>query len=227
MGGCEGMELAIISDVHSNLHALKAVMEKLKGYKVLCCGDLVGYGAFPNEVVETIMREGIPSILGNHDYAAFTGDTTWFNPIAAEAMVWTRDRLKEDNLAFLRELPREHSNELALFHGSPIDLLNDYVYPDAGDSYLEGFFDVVKKEILVLGHTHVPFVRELKGKLLFNPGSVGQPRDLDPRAAYAILDTEKRKVEIFRTEYDVKGAAKAIVEAGLPTQLGERLHSGW
>jgi len=220
------MELAVISDVHSNLHAIRAVLEELKDLEVVCCGDLVGYGAFPNEVIEVIREREIPSIIGNHDYAAISNDTSWFNPAATESITFTIATLKDENLDFLSALPAEHHNDFAMVHGSPLDHLNEYVYPDVGDDYLEGFFELVKKDVLILGHTHVPFTKELNGKLLLNPGSVGQPRDLDPRAAYAILDTERRRAEIRRTEYDVEAAAKAIVEAGLPSQLGLRLYGG-
>ncbi|MBI4344842.1 MAG: metallophosphoesterase family protein, partial [Euryarchaeota archaeon] len=167
------------------------------------------------------------SILGNHDYAVLSGDTSWFNPIAAAAIEWTARDLTQDSLGYLRSLPRSYENAIYMVHGSPKNPLEEYVYGDAPDYQLLEMFDHTRRDIIVLGHTHVPFIRRLGGRLVFNPGSVGQPRDGDPRASYAILDTEEREVEIDRVGYDIDAVARAILDRGLPQPLALRLYGGW
>ncbi|MEE8168703.1 MAG: metallophosphoesterase family protein [Candidatus Hydrothermarchaeales archaeon] len=221
------MKIAVLSDIHSNMPALKEVLKGIDGMEIFCCGDLVGYNPFPNEVVELFRKKHIHCILGNHDQAVITGDTSWFNPIAARAIEWTIEALKDENLEFLKTLPRVYEDGFYAVHGSPRNQLEEYVYPDYPLEVLLSFFDSTEKNVMALGHTHTPFQKRLDDKLLFNPGSVGQPRDLDPCAAYAILDLDINDVEIRRVEYDIDEVADAIIERGLPTALAQRLHLGW
>jgi putative phosphoesterase len=222
------MKIAVIADIHSNLYALEEVLREIKRVKIFCCGDLVGYNPFPNEVVGLIKKENIISILGNHDHAVLTGDTSWFNPIAAKAIQWTREELKEENKKFLKRLPTMHEHEsFSMIHGSPKNPLEEYVYPDHPDYVFKDFFNYTRKDVIILGHTHVPFVRRIDNKLVFNPGGVGQPRDMDPRASYAMFDTKTKEVEIKRVEYDVEKVAKEILKKGLPGQLAFRLFQGF
>ncbi len=221
------MQMAIISDIHSNLPALREVLREIKGMQIFCCGDLVGYAAFPNEVIEVVKKNKIISILGNHDYATITGDTSWFNPAAAAAIRWTREEIRKENLDFLDSLPRFYEGDFYMVHGSPRNELDEYVSEDCPEDELLSFFRYTFKDTMILGHTHKPFIKKLGDRLIFNPGSVGQPRDLDQRAAYAVLDTAAKKAEIKRVEYDIDEAANAIVEKGLPVFLARRLYAGW
>lgn len=221
------MQVAVIADIHSNLPALEAVLEEVGRLPIYCAGDVVGYNPFPNEVIALLRERRAVSILGNHDYAVLSGDTSWFNPIAAAAIEWTARDLTQDSLGYLRSLPRSYENAIYMVHGSPKNPLEEYVYGDAPDYQLLEMFDHTRRDIIVLGHTHVPFIRRLGGRLVFNPGSVGQPRDGDPRASYAILDTEEREVEIDRVGYDIDAVARAILDRGLPQPLALRLYGGW
>lgn len=221
------MQVAVISDIHSNLPALREVLKEIEGMKIFCCGDLVGYAAFPNEVIEVVKKKKIISILGNHDYAVITGDTSWFNPVAAAAVDWTRKEIKKENLDFLNSLPKLYEGDFYMVHGSPRNQLDEYVSEDYPEKELLSFFEYTSRDVMILGHTHRPFIKKLGGKLMFNPGSVGQPRDLDPRAAYAVFDAAAKKVEIKRVEYDIDEAADAIIEKGLPEFLARRLYAGW
>ena len=224
---------AVISDVHANLEALDAVLHQAQGLNIICLGDLVDYGASPNEVVETIREKATLVILGNHDQAACTGDTSYFNARAAISSKWTGKKLTYPNLEYLKGLPGERMTNLGgggvyLAHGSPDDQLWEYVYP-ATHHQLFGYY-LRKKEadVIGLGHTHVPYVWRESTGVVFNPGSVGQPRDGDWRASWAELTVEKSSVnvEIRRTDYDVKGAASKIREAGLPASFADRLSAG-
>lgn len=220
-------KIAIISDVHSNIYALDKVLSRIKGMEVFCVGDLVGYNPYPNEVIEMIRDNGIISIMGNHDHAVITGDTLWFNPIAARAIHWTRGVIEDENLEFLKTLPNLYVHEhFTMVHGSPRDPLDEYVYSDYPEETLKGFLKGVSST-LILGHTHVPFVKNLNGKLIFNPGGVGQPRDYDPRASFAIFDTENGEVEIKRVEYEISKVADEILDQGLPKELAYRLYLGY
>jgi putative phosphoesterase len=229
------LRVAVLSDIHSNLTALKAVLDDLpKVDEILCLGDLVGYAAEPNEVVELVREGSIRCVMGNHDHAAVTGDVHGLNELAAEAALWTHRNLKEENRRFLRSLPLEARLKLSgktlyLAHGSPRDPLWEYVFPELPNSSLLEIVEGVEADLSLLGHTHVPMERKIFGKLVLNPGGVGQPRDLDPRASYMILelDGEEPAVQIRRVKYDIDLAAKKIRAAGLPEELAARLYFGW
>ena len=225
--------LVVISDVHSNLEALRAVMGAVEGEDIYCLGDSVGYGASPNEVLQLLKEKGARAVMGNHDEAAVTGDTGRFNARAAMAVLWTRARLAKESLDYLRGLPLEIREEFEgvkayMAHGSPDDRIWEYVDPRTHGDLFSHYISKTGCALVGLGHTHVPFVWAGESGQVFNPGSVGQPRDGDPRAAYAVVtvDGGTAAVDIRRVEYDAKGAARRILEAGLPAQLADRLLLG-
>jgi len=229
------MRIAVISDIHSNNDALTAVLETIHDYDALIClGDLVGYGAEPNEVVETIrMLKPQVIIAGNHDYATVTGDTSGFVLHAVKAVEWTRRRLTTENMKYLSSLPYSSTfvaNQVTLkaYHGSPRDPLNEYVYPGIPNFILKSLLEMAKTNILLLGHTHVAFDARIDTKLLINPGGIGQPRDGDPRASYAIIEILDDSVScaIRRVEYDIDSAASKIRQNSLPSFLADRLYGG-
>ena len=224
------MRLAVIADVHSNLHALNAVVAKVREARpdlVVCAGDVVGYGAFPNECCDAVRELAEHVVLGNHDLSALKRDTSFMNPYAAKALVWTADHLSEKSRIWLQSLNEEArftASELrvSMYHGS-VESYTEYVYEvDAKESMLAR----ARCDVLLLGHTHVPYLKRFKTGIILNPGSIGQPMDGDPRASHAILDTETMDCRIVRTEYDVAKAADAICNAGLPDYLQERLFMG-
>ena len=237
--------IGVISDIHSNIHALEAVLDKLKQVdQIICLGDVVGYGAHPNECVERVKGLKIPCVLGNHD-AACIGllSLGWFNPHAANAVRWAmEEELTEESLRFLRGLPTSRRIEpFYLVHGSPREPTTEYL---TDVSQARASFDRCKERVVFVGHTHVPLVFVERGetevvvpsegnrvsyegaRLIFNPGAVGQPRDGDPRAAYSIVDTSSNSIAQYRVEYNVQEARADIIEAGLPRILGDRLTLG-
>ncbi|MBN1677500.1 MAG: metallophosphoesterase family protein [Candidatus Thermoplasmatota archaeon] len=224
------MIVAVMADIHSNLHALEAVVariEELRPDKVVCAGDIVGYGARPNECCSIVQKTSDLTVYGNHEIAALTGDVIWMNPHAAKAAIWTSRTLNQGSRSFLSQLGLEGrlrcgERLLAMYHGS-VDSAIEYVYED---QLHVGLLEKAKCDILVLGHTHVPYVRKLGEGLAVNPGSVGQPRDRDPRASLAVLDTDTRECVIERVAYDAHAACQDILDAGLPTFLAERLLMG-
>lgn len=229
------MRVAVISDIHSNYDALEAVLSAIGSYDALVCvGDLVGYGAQPNEVVSKI-RSISPAaiVMGNHDYAVSTGDTSGFVHHAVEAVEWTRREISPENLSYISGLRSKtilmaNAVSIALAHGSPRDPLNEYIYPGTPDFILRALVGESKGRVLVLGHTHVPFSQGFDSNLIGNPGSVGQPRDGDPRASYAILELSPGiKFQIHRVEYDIDAAATKITVRGLPRLLADRLYIGF
>lgn len=219
--------------MHANLEAFEAVLAEAQGLDVFCLGDLVDYGANPNEVVEVIRRRGIMCVMGNHDWAALSGDTSLFNARAAMSSIWTRAHLTSQNLEFIRTLAPElrtsfEAAEAYFTHGSPDDRLWEYVDPRTHSDLFGHYLAKLQVRVIGLGHTHVPYAWKEEGKVVFNPGSVGQPRDGDPKASFAVLsfDEQEVRVEIRRVEYDIQKAAEKIREAGLPESHASRLFSG-
>ncbi|MEQ8819519.1 MAG: metallophosphoesterase family protein [Sumerlaeia bacterium] len=241
-------KIAIFSDIHGNYHAMQAVLEKIDAENcdlVVCCGDIVGYGARPNECVDEIRRREIPVIAGNHDHACLMlTDISNFNDIAKAAVLWTKKVLTDENVAFLRQMPltiRDSANDVFFVHASPKDPGEWNYVLTMGEARMN--FNYYNERICFIGHSHQPFIIENDGgnlacpskpeielrpdrRYLVNVGSVGQPRDHNPDAAYVILDLEKNHLKIHRTPYDLDGAQKAIRAAGLPPELAERLAHG-
>jgi predicted phosphodiesterase len=243
------MRTAVIADIHANLEALQAVLariEDLGADEIVCLGDIVGYNADPNECVDIIRNRNITCVLGNHDVcAAGLEEPDGFNPLARRAVLWTRDELTDENRLFLRSLPRElRMNDRFFFHGSIHDTNRYILYmSDAADNFalLAGMGKLLR--IGFFGHTHTRAVlRYSRGavavdlssdqrlakenRYLINPGSVGQPRDGDPRASFLVYDAGKQRVNFSRVEYDLRACQDKIIRAGLPSWLAERLVSG-
>lgn len=238
--------IGIFSDIHGNAHALRRVLEELEKCDVdflLCCGDVVGYGADPNECVEILRERKIPTIAGNHDFAALNlVDVNYFNDIAREAILWTRQELTQDNLDWLKELPLSIEMDGMLFvHASPQQPENWNYIITMGQA--RAGFQHFTQSICFIGHSHTPFIVENNNgelhcpetplvqcrnncRYLVNVGSVGQPRDRNPEACYAVYDLESRTIEIRRTSYDMTGAQESILSRGLPPELAERLAYG-
>ena len=245
------MSYLIVSDIHANWEALEAVLGHAQGAydSVLCCGDLVGYGADPNRVVDWVRGNVSMIVRGNHDKSCSgLEDLEWFNPVARAAALWTAGVLTPENLEYLRGLPKGPLavEAFQILHGSPLD----------EDDYLVSTFAVaemrpyLEREVSVYGHTHQQGgflchrngVRRLRGPepdedraaleldpgtpYLINPGSVGQPRDGDPRAGYLLYDPAARLVEYRRVPYDIGTAQEKILAAGLPELLATRLDTG-
>ena len=244
------MPYLILSDLHANREALEAVLRDASGRydRILCLGDVVGYGADPNHAVEWVRANAAAVIRGNHDRVCVDEDSIEDYNYAAQASAeWTRGALTHENSAFLRNLARGplRIDGFDLCHGSPLD--EDEYLIDPGD--VAPLRQELDARVTFFGHTHVQggfliarggIKRFAPGNLgkndvleigldyyyLINPGSVGQPRDLDPRAAYAIYSSEQRTVEFRRVRYDIAAAAGKILNAGLPPVLAARLYQG-
>lgn len=225
------MRLLVVSDVHANLPALDAVLSRERFDRIVCAGDVVSYGPHPNEVIEVLRSLNAVCVMGNHEYAVLTGRTDLLNPYAAWSAQWTRKALKEENRMWLRGLSTAEKFvvggiTIAVYHGSPFSPLWDYVFPGTPKEYLKKIIKVAGADVVVLGHTHVPMIFEWKGKYVVNPGSAGQPRDGDPRAAYVLLDTDGPEIKLKRTEYDVDRTVEDMRREGFPEPLRVRLYEG-
>jgi predicted phosphodiesterase len=242
------MKVAVVSDIHSNRQAFEAVLEAIAASdaaELWCLGDLVGYGADPDRCVELARNHVAVCLAGNHDMAV-AGELALedFSRGASIAAQWTREVIAPDNLEFLAELrPQAQEGSVGLYHASPRDPVWEYVLSAL---LAELCLDAQPERVCLIGHSHVAssFVRyegesatgeprresaELDistGEWLINPGSVGQPRDGDPRAAWLLLDLDGYAASYRRTSYDVAGAAAAIKAARLPNSLAERLEYG-
>jgi len=248
------MRAAILTDIHGNLPALQKVLAAIADAgpdEVWCLGDVVGYGAQPNECAELVREHCDLCLIGNHDLAVIGKiEVDDFSPAAAEAVVWTQEHASSDTLEFLRGLePADESRAAALYHASPRDPIWEYVLS------LEQARDCIQVQgsrVSLIGHSHVALyftapdsegelpLKEVSGaqadagrrldlgrdRWLINPGSVGQPRDGDPRAAWLELETEPWSSTFRRHEYEVDRAAGAIRDVGLPAQLADRLRVG-
>ncbi len=246
------MRYLIVTDIHGNSTALETVLERAAEEPfdhILVLGDLVGYGAGPNEVVEIVRRFELPAhvIRGNHDkVVARLDDSAGFNRVAQAAVEWTIGALSEENLEYVRRLPRgpvEVEPGVSICHGSPLDEDQYLLSTDQA----QRVFESDPSRVSFFGHTHIPTlfsgdarsadVRILEpeeGEIeldpeiyyLINPGSVGQPRDRDPRAAYMIFDSERSSARLYRVDYPLEEAQRKIVDAGLPPVLAQRLSVG-
>ena len=236
--------LTIFGDIHGNLPALEAVFADMDARGLserYCLGDLVGYGTFPNEVVDMIRDSKIPTLMGNYDQGVGNNSEDCgcaYKTEAAEALgkrsiAWTNAHTTEENKIFLRRLPREiplrvEALSVVLVHGSP-RRVNEYLYEDRPDASLERLLDQVKAEVLVCGHTHLPYHRVLpSGRHVINAGSVGKPKDNDPRACYVTLQVKEDELEVqfIRVPYEVERTAQAIEATEMPDEFAQMLHTG-
>jgi putative phosphoesterase len=225
------MRIGVLSDIHANRVALEAVLDDLEDREVdalVHAGDVVGYNPWPAACLEVLRERSVPTVMGNHDRAVASGTAFRFNDMARAGVEYAREQLSDDQLQWLADLPDERvvaDGRVHIVHGHPDDP-DRYTYPG------EFSADMVRGEadVLVMGHTHVQghAVFEDGGEktIAMNPGSVGQPRDSDPRAAYSILDLDAVDVEEYRIEYDIDQVIEAVREAGLPERIGTRLKQG-
>ncbi len=247
------MRLAILSDIHSNLEALDVALgevERLGVDRIASCGDLVGYNADPNPVVNRIRSLGVLSAMGNHDAVACgLEEPLLFNPVARAAILWTRKMLSPENREFLRGLPTEArvGDSVLLVHGAVVDR-DQYLFETeaAREDFeaLERSYPGVR--LVFFGHTHTPITfsmlagdrrieadatarisLEKKRLYLVNGGSVGQPRDRDPRLSFVVADLREGWIERYRLPYPVEVTARKVIEAGLPEFLARRLLLGY
>ena len=241
------MKLGILADIHSNLEALRCVLDALKDVsEYICPGDIVGYGPNPNECIEVIKKLGCRTVAGNHDLACVGKlELSGFSGEAKEVVEWTSKVLTEENRKFLGSLPeRLEIGDFEMVHGSLRNPIEEYITNiQVGAATIE----LMKKKICFVGHLHIPLVivKENNGnydgwqlndgdvvdaskfdKIVMNVGGVGQPRDMDPRTSFGIYDTEERTVEIRKVEYNIQAVQDKMRKAKLPEFLIERLKYG-
>lgn len=236
------MIIAVLSDIHANLHALQAVwrdLNKKAPDAVYCLGDLVGYGALPNETIGFLRERDIPTVMGNYDDGVgFDKDDCGCAYYGSEeerlgklSLTWSRERTTAANKAYLRKLPIQIRLEgkdpsVLMVHGSP-RRVNEYLYEDRPKSTYERLSKLAGTDVVLFGHTHLPYMKIAAGTLFVNVGSVGKPKDEDPRAGYTILTLEHNpSVEFRRVGYDIAGAAKTVRESGLPHYYANLLETG-
>lgn len=237
-------EITIFGDIHGNLPAFTAVFADMESRgldNLYCLGDLVGYGTSPNEVIAAIRAREIPTIMGNYDLGVGNDSDdcgcAYTNPISEalgkRSIAWTNAHTTAENKAFLRELVDNIPLKLGdlrvvLVHGSPRKV-NEYLFADRPESSLVRLLDMVAADVLVCGHTHLPYHRILAdGRHVINAGSVGKPKDGDPRACYLVLSAQGRdlNVQFIRVPYDVEAAAQAIEASDMPHEYAEMLRLG-
>jgi diadenosine tetraphosphatase ApaH/serine/threonine PP2A family protein phosphatase len=242
------MRILVISDIHANLSALEAVLEDAGEFEAAwCLGDLVGYGPDPNECIQRVRSlPNLVCLLGNHDAAALGQiDLMSFNPEARQAVQWTQELLTPANLEYLRNLPERHVAEpVTLVHGSPRQPIWEYLLDARTATKNFAHFDT---DYCFVGHSHLPVIYhlteeyplarlyvpdpqshiELEPRAILNPGSVGQPRDHNPDAAYAIFDSEALTWSYRRVAYDIAGVQQRMKDHDLPVRHIERLSAGW
>lgn len=242
------MRYAIIADIHANLEAFTAVLEDIEHRgevdELWCLGDIVGYGPDPHQCLELLRQYNHVCVAGNHDWAAAGKiDTADFNPDAAAASHWTAQQLSPEDIQHLKSLPLViEKDDFTLVHGSPREPIWEYVL---STSLARENFTFFQSNYCLVGHSHVPLVFKDedgscslnplstdiglalgRSRLIINPGSVGQPRDSDPRASYAIYDSETRLVKLYRISYDIGATQDKMMQNGLPIRLVLRLKHG-
>lgn len=237
----------ICSDIHANFPALRTFIseiERIKASRVVCCGDIVGYGADPNECCDALRNRNIASVLGNHDQTAVhLRNPEYFNDIAKEAIIWTHRSLSKSNKEYLRHLPHTlREGDFLFLHASPCHPLKwDYVLTLSDARKAFACFD---DWICFIGHSHQPFAVEFDGaevscpegldvqldrrkRYLINVGSIGQPRDRLPQFCFVSVDLGDLRLRFHRLAYPVEEAQRSILDAGLPSELADRLSYGW
>jgi putative phosphoesterase len=233
------MKIAIFSDIHANIQALESVWEDLKQQdpdEIYCLGDLVGYGANPNEVVEFIRDKNIPTIMGNYDNGVGHDlddcgcdyKDARLEKLGELSIWWSRGHAIQENKEYLRSLPKEirlhdSGRNLLLVHGSPRSL-HEYLPEQRPTVTFERIAKVAECDIMFFGHTHIPYEKRVGETLFVNTGSVGRPKDGDPRAGYVVL--ESGEVEFRRVIYDAEAAAQAIRASDLPDYYADELLAG-
>jgi len=242
------MRCAVLADIHANLAAFEAVLGDIENKggvdEIWCLGDIVGYGPDPSRCIELLKKYNHVCVVGNHDLAAIGKiDLSYFNPDAATACQWTMGQLSPDDIEYLEGLPQTlEKHDFLLAHGSPAEPVLEYVI---SASIAAKNFDLFQTPYCLVGHTHSPaaFKEENgeclpvnlspgiglvlgKSRMIINPGGVGQPRDGDPRASYAIYDSEGSIFRLYRIPYDIAATQDRMMQAGLPVHLITRLEAG-
>ncbi len=245
------MRYFVISDIHGNLEAFKAVLKASKKEKfdrVIFLGDVVGYGADPVKVCKLLKEMDPICVMGNHDASVLNPKLlSWFNPYARFALEWTAEHLTEECKNYMRQFPEKaRLDDMLIVHSNPYKPQSwEYILSRLDALF---YFQRTSEKVILFGHTHIPVVYEYNPeedntasispvgreiqldienmRYMLNPGSVGQPRDNDPRAAYGILDTDKWTFTVKRVDYNIEKAAQKIIEAGLPQFLAHRLYTG-
>ncbi len=219
------MLVGLISDVHGNVPALEAVLADMPSVDVVvCAGDIVGYNPWPSDCVEIVREIADVTVMGNHDRMVRTPHQ-YSNPLARAGLEFAAEQLSDEQRSWLAERPRKvafASDQYLLVHDHP-SIRDRYVYPTEFET-LPRYLDDYRG--LVLGHTHMQHEETIDDRLLINPGSVGQPRDGDARAAYAVLDTDRGDVELRRVQYDIDRVISKVEDVNLPVEVGTRLLDG-
>jgi putative phosphoesterase len=218
------MRVGVISDIHANRVALEAVLDDMPDVdEFVCAGDVVGYNPHPADCVAAVREGEIPTVMGNHDRMLAAGRNFRGNHMARAGIEYARRELEDGAIDWLADLPEEltlFEGRVKMVHGHPDDP-DRYTYPEEFSPGMLGEEDVV-----VMGHTHVQHAEQYGEGIVLNPGSVGQPRDSDPRAAYAVVDLDAFTVDEYRVAYDVEAVQDDIEAAGLPRRTGSRLERG-
>ena len=243
------MRYAIIADIHANLAAFTAVLDDIEHRggvdEVWCLGDVVGYGPDPHQCLELLRQRNHVCVAGNHDRAAIGKlDTAYFNPDAAAACHWTAQQLSPEEVQYLESLPLViEKDDFTLVHGSPREPVWEYFLSTSNAKENFAYF---QSKFCLIGHSHIPLVFRhpdndacsfthfstniglvlVNSRLIINPGGVGQPRDGDPRASYAIYDSETGIIKLYRVTYDISATQNKMAEHGLPMRLAARLSYG-
>ena len=236
--------VAVFGDIHGNLPALEAVLADMDAQNIsplYCLGDLVGYGTFPNEVIEIIRKRNIPTLMGNYDLGvgnnsddcgcAYTSKEA--EALGKRSIAWSNEHTAADNKLYLRQLVDQIPLQLdrlrvRLVHGSPRKI-NEYLYEDRPDTTMERLLDMAQADVLVCGHTHIPYHRILpSGRHVINAGSVGKPKDGNPAACYLVLEAMGNNLNVTfrRIPYDIERAAQAIEATEMPNEYAEMLRTG-
>ena len=236
--------VTIFGDIHGNLPALQAVLTDIETQDLTplyCLGDLVGYGTFPNEVIATIRERNIPTLMGNYDQGvgnssddcgcAYTSKTS--EALGKRSIAWTNQNTTADSKLFLKQLADQFPLQLEglrirLVHGSPRKI-NEYLYEDRPDATMERLLDMAEADVLVCGHTHIPYHRILpSGRHVVNAGSVGKPKDGNPQACYIVLEVTEDNLNVTfkRVPYEIERTAQAIEASDMPLEYAEMLRTG-
>jgi len=243
------MRYAIIADIHANLAAFTAVLDDIErrggAEEIWCLGDVVGYGPDPHQCIELLRQYNHVCVAGNHDWAAIGKlDTSSFNPYAAAACHWTAQQLSPEDIQYLESLPLViEKDDFTIVHGSPREPIWEYLLSTSNAKENLAYF---QSKFCLIGHSHVPLIFRYnetgacsfsqfsphiglalgESRMIINPGGVGQPRDGDPRASYAIYDSEAGLISLHRVSYDIDATQAKMVECGLPMPLAARLTYG-